>query len=154
MLEAAGICPAWIYAYQHTGGLLPRPDGSFATARDQAEWDEVISRYVRVHQPGATIDHQAQTRKLANIMTIMILQMAADDPAYGAAMAAQLGTADGQAGTDSALLREYLRACAGELGGTLRARPRDCPGGRRACQGLGRRQPGQPPASRSARRSG
>ena len=45
MLEAAGICPAWIYAYQHTGGLLPRPDGSFASARDQAEWDEVISRY-------------------------------------------------------------------------------------------------------------
>ena len=65
MLEAAGICPAWIYAYQHTGGLLPRPDGTFATGRDQAEWDEVISRYVRVHQPGAEIDHQAETRKLA-----------------------------------------------------------------------------------------
>ena len=85
MLEAAGICPAWIYAYQHTGGLLPRPDGSFATGRDQAEWDEVISRYVRVHQPGAAVDHQAETRKLQNIMTIMTLQMAADDPGYGAA---------------------------------------------------------------------
>ncbi len=121
MLEAAGICPAWIYAYQNTGGLLPRPDGSFASARDQAEWDEVISRYVRVHQPGATVDHQAETRKLANIMTGMTLQMAADDPAYGAAMATQLGTTGGSAGTDSALLREYLRACAGELGGTLRA---------------------------------
>jgi hypothetical protein len=121
MLEAAGICPAWIYAYQHTGGLLPRPDGGFATPRDQAEWDEVISRYVRVHQPGATIDHQAEIRKLANIMTIMTLQMAADDPGYGAAMATQLGTAGGSAGTDSALLREYLRACADELGGTLRA---------------------------------
>jgi hypothetical protein len=121
MLEAAGICPAWIYAYQHTGGLLPRPDGSFLTGRDQAEWDEVISRYVRVHQPGAAIDHQAETRKLASIMTIMTLQMAADDPAYGAAMAAQLSTAGGPAGTDSALLREYLRACAEELGGTLRA---------------------------------
>jgi hypothetical protein len=121
MLEAAGICPAWIYAYQHTGGLLPRPDGSFATARDQAEWDEVISRYVRVHQPHSPVDHQAETRKLANIMTIMTLQMAADDPAYGAAMATQLGTADGPEGTDSALLREYLRACADELGGALRA---------------------------------
>jgi hypothetical protein len=22
MLEAAGVCPAWIYAYQNTGGLL------------------------------------------------------------------------------------------------------------------------------------
>ena len=121
MLEAAGICPAWIYAYQHTGGMLPRPDGSFATRRDQAEWDEVISRYVRVHQPGATIDHRAETRKLQNIMTSMTLQMAADDPAYGAAMAAQLGTAGGPAGTDSALLREYLRACADELVSTLRA---------------------------------
>jgi hypothetical protein len=27
MLEAAGICPAWIYAYKNTGGLRPRPDG-------------------------------------------------------------------------------------------------------------------------------
>lgn len=35
MLEAAGICPAWIYACQHAGGVLPRPDGSFASARDQ-----------------------------------------------------------------------------------------------------------------------
>jgi hypothetical protein len=121
MLEAAGICPAWIYAHQNTGGLLPRPDGSFASARDQAEWDEVISRYVRVHQPGIPVDHQAETRKLANVTTIMTLQMAADDPGYGAAMAAQLGTVGGQAGTDSALLRGYLRACAGELGSTLRA---------------------------------
>jgi len=122
ILEAAGICPAWIYAYQHTGGLLPRPDGSFASVRDQAEWDEVISRYVRVHQPGATIDHQAETRKLANIMTIMTLQMTADDPGYGAAMAAQLAVASGgPAGSDSALLREYLRACSNELGSTLRA---------------------------------
>jgi hypothetical protein len=121
MLEAAGICPAWIYAYQNTGGLLPRPDGTFATERDQAEWDEVISRYVRVHQPGTTIDHQAETRKLQHIMTTMTLQMAADDPAYGAAMAAQLGMAGGQQGTDSAVLREYLRACADDLGSTLRA---------------------------------
>jgi hypothetical protein len=121
MLEAAGICPAWIYAYQNTGGLLPRPDGSFASERDQAEWDEVISRYVRVHQPGATVDHHGETHKLASIMTIMTLQMAADDPAYGAAMAAQLGTAGGPPGTDSALLREYLRACAGELGSALRS---------------------------------
>jgi len=151
MLEAAGICPAWIYAYQHTGGLLLGSDGSFASRRDQAEWVEVISRYVRVHQPGATVDHQAETRKLANIMTSVTLQMAADDPGYGAAMAMQLGTVGGPAGTDSALLREYLRACADELGSTLR-RPRDCPGGRRACQGLGRCQPGQPPGSRSARR--
>lgn len=54
-------------------------------------------------------------------MTTMTLQMAADDPGYGAALAAQLGRAAGQPGADSALLREYLRACAGELGSTLHA---------------------------------
>ena len=66
-LETAtvGICPAWIYAYQHTSGLLPRPDGSFTSRRDQAEWDEVISRYVRVHQPGAEVNHEAETGKAA-----------------------------------------------------------------------------------------
>lgn len=115
----------------------------------------MISRYVRVHQPGATIDHQAETRKLANIMTIMTLQMAADDPGYGAAMATQLGTAaGGPAGTDSALLREYLRACAGELGGTLRADRAIVQAAGRACQGVGRCQPGRPPARRSACRAG
>ena len=121
MLEAAGICPAWIYAYQHTGGLLPRPDGSFASGRDQAEWDEVISRYVRVHQPGTEVNHEAETRKLQNIMTIVTLQMAADDHGYGEALATQLAAAGGQAGSDSALLREYLRACADDLGSTLRS---------------------------------
>ncbi len=120
MLEAAGICPAWIYAYQNNGGLLPRPDGGFASARDQAEWDEAISRYLRVHQPGTVIDHQAETSKLQNITTIMTLQMAADDPGYGAAMAGRLDTVGGSAGTNSAMLREYLRACADELGGALR----------------------------------
>jgi hypothetical protein len=121
MLEAAGICPAWIYAYQHTGGLLPRPDGSFASRRDQAEWDEVISRYVRVHQPGAEVDHEAETRKLQNIMTIVTLQMAADDPGYGAALATQLAAAGVQKGSDAALLREYLRAWAADFGGSLRS---------------------------------
>jgi hypothetical protein len=121
MLEAAGVSPAWIYAYQHTDGLLPRPDGSFNSARDQAEWDEAVSRYIRVHQPGTVVSHQAETRKLATIATIMTLQMAADDPGYGAAMAGHLGTASDPADPDSALLREYLRARAGELGSALRA---------------------------------
>jgi len=120
MLEAAGISPAWIYACQNTGGLLPRPDGSFATAGDQAEWDEVISRYLRVHQPGAAVDHQAETRKLQIILTGMTLQMAADDPGYGTALTAQLSTPSGQPGTESALLRDYLRASASDLGTALR----------------------------------
>jgi hypothetical protein len=64
MLEAAGISPAWIYAYQNTGGLLPGPDATFATAADHAEWDEAISRYTRLHQPGQPPDHEAETAKL------------------------------------------------------------------------------------------
>jgi len=118
MLEAAGICPAWVYAYQHTGGLLPLPDGSFASARDQAEWDEGISRYLSTHQPGGQVDHQAETRKLQNITISISLAMAADDPGYGEALAAQL-TAGPQAGTDTALLRQYLHARADEFSRAL-----------------------------------
>ena len=58
MLEAAGISPAWIYAYQYTGGLLPRPDGGFASERDQAEWDEVIGRYLKLHHAQGQVDHR------------------------------------------------------------------------------------------------
>jgi hypothetical protein len=36
-------------------------------------------------------------------------------------MAARLGATGGPTGTDSALLRDYLRACADQLGSTLRA---------------------------------
>jgi hypothetical protein len=120
MLEAAGISPAWIYAYQHTGGLLPRPDGSFATERDQAEWDDAVGRYLKVHRPEGGVDHEAETRKLQGVLTGVTLQMAADDPGYGAALAAQLTGPGVQAGSDSAVLTEYLHASAGELGGTLR----------------------------------
>jgi hypothetical protein len=49
--------------------------------------------------------------------------MAADDPGYGASLAtrlAQAGTADG---SDPAMLREFLRAAAGDLQRELAARP-------------------------------
>jgi hypothetical protein len=105
MLEAAGISPAWIYAYQNTGGLLPGPDGTFATASDRAEWDEVVSRYVGLHQPGQPPDHQAETRKLRSALAMMTMQMAADDPGYGAALAARPGV--------RAAASEYARAWAG-----------------------------------------
>lgn len=123
LLEAAGVCPAWIYAYQHTGGLLPRPDGSFVTERDQAEWDDAIARYLTLHQPGGTVDHQAETRKLQHALAGVTLQMAADDPGYGASLAAQLATAGAPAGSDAALLTERLRAWAHDLGSALRTDP-------------------------------
>jgi hypothetical protein len=120
MLEAAGISPAWIYACQHTGGLLPRPDGTFASRRDQAEWDDAIARYMKLHQPDGQVDHAAETAKLQNVLIAMTLQMAADDAGYGASLAAQLTAPEAQADSEPALLREYLRAWAGDLAGALR----------------------------------
>lgn len=52
-------------------------------------------------------------------MTCVTLQMAADDPGYGAALAARLTAGGGEPGSDSALLREYLRACPDDLRGAL-----------------------------------
>jgi hypothetical protein len=123
MLEAAGISPAWIYAYQNTGGLLPGPDGTFTTASHRAEWDEAVSRYTSLHQPGQLPDHQAETRRLRGALTGMTLQMAADDPGYGASLAARLAQVSTPAGSDTAMLREFLHAAAGYLGRELDARP-------------------------------
>lgn len=121
MLEAAGISPAWIYAHQHTGGLLPRPDGTFLTPRDQAEWDDAVTRYLNLHQPGTRVDHQAETRKLRNILASVALSMAADDPGYGADLAAQLGNDDqADTGRDATVLREYLNAWEDDLYADLR----------------------------------
>ena len=123
MLEAAGISPAWIYAYQHTGGLLPGPDGTFATGRDRAEWEEAVSRYTRLHQPGEPPDHQAETRRLRGALTGMTLQMAADDPGYGASLAARLAQDSAPAGSDTVMLGEFLHGAAAHLQRELDARP-------------------------------
>jgi hypothetical protein len=123
MLEAAGISPAWIYAYQNTGGLLPGPDGTFATASDRAEWHEAVSRYASLHQPGQLPDHEAETRKLRSALAMMTMQMAADDPGYGAALAARLADAATPAGSDTAMVREFLHDAAGYLERQLAARP-------------------------------
>lgn len=123
MLEAAGISPAWIYAYQNTGGLLPGPDGTFATTSDQSEWDEAVSRYAGLHHLGEPPDHQAETRKLRDALTMMTMQMAADDPGYGASLAARLTNDSTPAGGDTAMLREFLHAAVGYLERELAARP-------------------------------
>jgi hypothetical protein len=123
MLEAAGISPAWIYAYQNTGGLLPGPDGTFASPSDRAEWHQAVSRYASLHQPGQPPDHQAETRKLRSALAMMTMQMAADDPGYGAALAARLTDTAAPAGSDTAMVREFLHDAAGYLDRQLAARP-------------------------------
>jgi hypothetical protein len=123
MLEAAGISPAWIYAYQHTDGLLPRPDGSFTSERDSAEWHEAVDRYMNLHQATGPVDHETETRKLQNVLIGVSLKMAADDPQYAASLAARLMVPGLGADSESALLRQYLRAWADELTSKLRTDP-------------------------------
>lgn len=123
MLEAAGISPAWIYAYQHTDGLLPRPDGSFNSERDSAEWHETIDRYVKIHQPHVPVDHDAEIGKLQNVLIGVSLQMAADDPQYAASLAARLTVPQAHADSEAALLRECLRSWADDLTSDLRSDP-------------------------------
>jgi hypothetical protein len=122
MLEAAGISPAWIYAGQNTGGLLPRPDGTFATASDRAEWDEAVSRYAGLHQPGGLPDYQAETRKLRSALAMMTVQMAADDPATGRRWLPP-HRCRRSASSDAAMVREFLHDAAGYLDRQLAARP-------------------------------
>jgi len=110
MLEAVGVCPAWIYAYQHTDGLLPRFDGSFLTERDQVEWDEHVDRYMALHDPEGDVDHDAETRKLQAMLVIGSLQMIAGDPQHGQSVVSRLTAEPSADDGETILLREYLHA--------------------------------------------
>jgi hypothetical protein len=125
MLEGAGISPAWIYAYQHTDGLLPRPDGSFTSERDSAEWHDAVDQYMKLHQAASPVDHEAETRKLQNVLIAVTLKMAADDTEYAASLAARLMAHETGVGADSesALLRQYLHAWAEDLTAKVRGDP-------------------------------
>src|SRR5260370_16261431 len=107
-LEAAGVSPAWIYASQYTGGLLPRLDGSFVSERDRAEWDEAIDRYMKLHQPGGRVDHDAEMGKLQNVLVGVMLGMLADDVRYAASLASRMGAPSGSPGDDESLIQEHL----------------------------------------------
>ena len=123
MLEAAGISSAWIYAYQHTGGLLPRPDGSFASKRDNDEWGEAVGRYMRLHEPDHHVDHEDETRKLQDVLVAMTLKMAADDPHYARSLVARLAAPQADTDSEASALRYYLRAWADDLTTHLRGDP-------------------------------
>jgi hypothetical protein len=93
MLTAAGICDAWMYAYQHTDGLLPRPDGSFNSDADRRDWDTAVARFLRTHSDQA-VDQDLELAKLRAILALTSLRMAATDPAYGASLAHRLDQPD------------------------------------------------------------
>ncbi|WP_395108130.1 hypothetical protein [Actinomadura sp. SCN-SB] len=118
LLEHAGLAPAWIYAYQQTGGLLPSSDGSFPTDRDAQEWQEAVDRYVKLHG-GEQPDHEANLRILNTIQVLTDLQTAATDPEYAAALLQGLGDDEGSGD----LLRSYLTHMAAHLTEQLRTDP-------------------------------
>lgn len=123
MLEAAGSCPAWIYAYDRTGGLLPLFDGSFATDRDRADWDAAIDEYVAENGPGVDVDRDAEIRKLRNVLVVVSMQTAASDPQYAAGLTARLGSVPPAEDGDTVLMSEYLHAGREELLNQLRSEP-------------------------------
>ena len=121
MLKAAGISPAWIYAYEHTNGLLPTYDGSFLSEQDEAEWDDMVDEYIELYNPDLEVDHDAETWNLQGMLVITTLQLAAADPHYASSLAARLDTVPVPTDGDVMLLDEHLRAWGGRLTEELRS---------------------------------
>jgi hypothetical protein len=112
MLAAASICGAWIYASQHTDGLLPRPDGSFNTDADAQEWHDAVDGYLRTH-PGESVDEAAELGKLRAMLAMISLDLAAGNPEYGASLARQLSSGDPLTpGSDAEVLEDFLHVAA------------------------------------------
>lgn len=123
LLQAAGISGAWIYAYQHTDGLLPRPDGTFNSDADRRDWDEQIDRYLRAH-PGTTVDHDLQLAKLRTVLALSSIAGAATDSTPGASLARRLDSLDSFEDEDTVdgeaeVVAEFLDASADMLVGRL-----------------------------------
>jgi hypothetical protein len=119
LLESADSHPAWIYAHQHTNGLLPRPDGSFATERDRLDWQAAIDRYHRAHPDADPVDHDSETAKLRNVLVAITIATAADHPEYGSVMARRLDL--GEDDPDVWIVGSYLATYADELVTELRS---------------------------------
>lgn len=107
MLRSAGICDAWIYASQHTGGLLPRPDGGFNTDADAAEWGAAVDRYLALHS-GQTVDEDAELSKLHTMLVMASIDMAAHHPAFGATLLQRLQASHHSPDSDADLVAEFL----------------------------------------------
>ena len=42
---------------------------------------------MKLHQAASPVNHEAETRKLRNVLIVVSLKMAADDPGYAASLA-------------------------------------------------------------------
>jgi hypothetical protein len=78
LLQAIDIHPAWIYAHDRTGGLLPPIDGAFARTKDERDWFEAVDRYVRKHPEHGEVDHEAEVHRYQGGVAALTLSGAAD----------------------------------------------------------------------------
>jgi hypothetical protein len=74
---------------------------------------------MKLHQPHGQVDHEAETLKLQGIVIAVTLQMAAEDPQYGASLIEGLDLPAARADLESNLLRRYLHAWADDLADDL-----------------------------------
>jgi hypothetical protein len=116
-LSALGIAPAWIYAAQHTDGLLPMLDGRFRTANDRREWEAAVATYLTTH-PGTTVDTNAELRKLRIGAAAASLNMAVSDPGYAMSLIDRMTAASNDT-DDAHLTRSVLLGMAADLLGQL-----------------------------------
>jgi hypothetical protein len=113
-LEALDISPAWIYATQHTDGLLPMLDGSFRNDNDRREWDAAVTRYLSTH-PGTVVDTNEQLRKLRIGATAASLHLATGNPGYAISLIERMPDAPTGDYSDAALVRTVLQSMASDL---------------------------------------
>ena len=121
-LEALDVSAAWIYATQHTDGLLPMLDGSFRNDDDRRQWNEAISRYLSTHR-GTVVDSTAELRKLRIGAAIASLHMATGSPQYATSLIERMRTGDAHESSDAALVAMVLQSTADDLVDLLRNNP-------------------------------
>lgn len=119
MLQAAGIHPAWIYATQNTGGLMPQPDGTFADARRDQEWNQALTRFLRTHPRAEPFDRGAELAKYRTVLAVLSVGSAAEDPQHASELVRRLGHDAGQ-DEEVDLLAKLLAGMAPDLLESLR----------------------------------
>jgi hypothetical protein len=118
-LEALDVSPAWIYATQHTDGLLPMLDGSFHNEDDRRQWNQAVARYLSTH-PGSVVDTTAELRKLRIGAATASLHMATASPQYATSLIERMQTVTAHEYSGAALILTLLQSTADDLVDLLR----------------------------------
>lgn len=120
MMDAVGIHPAWIYATQNTGGLMPRPDGTFAESDRDQEWNTAVDRYLRTHPDQPDLDQDIELRKYQSFLAALSVSSVVEDPERGRNLSQRLTTETRGNDAETQLLADMLTAMAPGLVATLR----------------------------------